>query len=382
MLFLLPSYTFGGAERTSLNLLSQINTDRFRVTLMTSRNLFPYFQHIDLEDLLPVDDIGIDIWFTKPKKFIQDISKIGSLLRQIKPELSFGMMHYPSSLIVFAKHMFRLNMKTVVSPRGPSVEYLKYFEQNIFRKKYLNYIFRFFCSRADGVIVASRGMLEECIAHYNVQPSCIRVIPNCVDVTDAKLSGNTDTELDIPEGYTVIATAGRLEREKNLSFLIPAFAKVRDAGTFKLVIVGDGTEKSSLQDSAMKLGVEDDVIFTGYQKNPHAIIRESDIFVHTCLFEGFANAIIEAMACRVPVVAVDCPYGPRDIITNGKNGFLISMDDQTKLVDIILKLKSDNGLRETIAKNGYQRALDFSCESMSRGYEAFLEEIMNKNAVR
>jgi glycosyltransferase involved in cell wall biosynthesis len=225
-------------------------------------------------------------------------------------------------------------------------------------------------------------MLEECIAHYHVQPSCIRVIPNCVDVTDAKLSGNTDPELDIPEGYTVIATAGRLEREKNLSFLIPAFAKVRDAGTFKLVIVGDGTEKSSLQDSAMKLGLENDVIFTGYQKNPHAIIRQSDIFVHTCLFEGFANAIIEAMACRVPVVAVDCPYGPRDIITDGKNGFLISMDDQTKLVDIILKLQSDNGLRETIAKNGYQRALDFSCESMTRGYEAFFEEIMNKNAVR
>ena len=49
MLFLLPTYTFGGAERTSLNLLNQINTDRFRITLMTSRNLFPYFQHIDLD---------------------------------------------------------------------------------------------------------------------------------------------------------------------------------------------------------------------------------------------------------------------------------------------------------------------------------------------
>jgi glycosyltransferase involved in cell wall biosynthesis len=382
MLFLLPTYTFGGAERTSLNLLNQINTDRFRITLITSRNLFPYFQHIDLEDLLPVEDIGIDVWFTKPKKFIQDIRKIGSLLRQANPELSFGMMHYPSSLLVFAKHVFRLNMKTVVSPRGPSVEYLRYFEQSIFRKKYLNYIFRFFCSRADGVIVASNGMLEECIAYYDVNPSCVRVIPNCVDVTDAKLSGSTDTELDIPEGYTVITTAGRLEREKNLSFLIPAFARVRDAGKFKLVIVGDGTEKSSLQESVIKQGMEDDVIFTGYQKNPHAIIRQSDLFVHSCLFEGFANAIIEAMACRVPVVAVNCPYGPQDIITHGKNGFLVAMDDQTGLVDTILKLQSDSALRETIARNGYQRALDFSCESMTRSYEAFFEETMNKHDVR
>lgn len=382
MLFLLPSYTFGGAERTSLNLLNHLNTDRFRVTLMTSRNLFPYFQHLDLKDLLPVEDIGIDVWFTKPRKFMQDISKIASLLRQIQPELSFGMMHYPSSLLVFAKHMFHLNMKTVVSPRGPSVEYLKYFEQNIFRKKYLNYIFRFFCSRADGVIVASNGMLEECRTHYRVKPSCIRVIPNCVDLTDAKLSAKTETELDIPEGYTVIATAGRLEREKNLSFLIPVFAKVRDAGRFKLVIVGDGTEKSFLQDRVKQLRVEDDVIFTGYQKNPYAIIRQSDIFLHTCLFEGFANAIIEAMACRVPVVAVDCPYGPRDIITNAKNGFLISMDDQAKLVDIILKLTSDHTLRATIAENGYQRALDFSCEGMTQGYEDFFEKIMNEDAVR
>jgi glycosyltransferase involved in cell wall biosynthesis len=349
---------------------------------MTSRNLFPYFQYIDLQSLLPIDDMGIDVWFAKPGKFIQDISKIASFLREIKPELAFGMMHYPSSLLVFAKHMFRLNMKIVVSPRGPSVEYLKYFEKNIFRKKYLNYIFRFFCSRADGVIVASNGMLEECTAHYGVKPSSIRVIPNCVDVPDAELTVNKGIELDIPAGYTVIATAGRLEKEKNLSFLISAFAKIRDAGAFKLMIIGDGNEKSSLQNSVMKLGLEDDVIFMGYQENPHAIIRQSDIFVHTCLFEGFANAIIEAMACRVPVVAVDCPYGPRDIITNGKNGFLISMDDQQEFVDTILKLESDNALRETIGKNGYQRALDFSCESMTQGYEAFLEEIMNRNAGR
>ena len=116
--------------------------------------------------------------------------------------------------------MFHLNIKTVVSPRGPSVEYLKYFEQSFFRKKYLSYIFRYFCSRADGVIVASNGMLEECTSQYHVKPSRIRAIPNCVDVADERINElANDIKYYISEGCPVDWAVEKVRQSTTLTDL-------------------------------------------------------------------------------------------------------------------------------------------------------------------
>lgn len=375
LLFLLPTFTFGGAERTSLNLLKGIDKNRFRICLVTSRDVYQYFQHIDLEKFLPVEDLGIDVWFSNFTRFIHDIKKLASLLKKENPDVAFAMMHYPSSLLVFAKKLYHLKVKAIVSPRGPSTEYLRYFEPRFFRKTWLKGTFSFFCKYADGLVVSSHGMKQECIRHFHANPERIKIIPNSVDLYDIKIKAEENLDMDIPAGYQLISASGRLEREKNIPFLLRAFSLVRKIEKMRLMIIGHGTERKNLERLCHELNIEEDVIFVGYQSNPYKFIKRCAIFVHACLFEGFANVIIEAMACGVPVIAVDCPYGPRDIIKHGENGLLVPMNDEKALADAILTLANNRELRDLIAKRGFKRAMDFSTKEMVHGYQDFFYKI-------
>jgi glycosyltransferase involved in cell wall biosynthesis len=379
LLFLLPTFVFGGAERTSLNLLNGIDKNRFRISLVTSRSIFQYFQHIDIENFIAVEDIGIDVWFGSLKRFMQDIKRTADLLKAENPDLAFGMMHYPSSLLVFAKHFFHVRTKVIASPRGPSTEYLRYFEHNLLRKACLRRIFYLFLRYADGVVVNSTGMKGECIRDFHVKEKRISVIPNSVDVQAVREMSGEDADINIEESFLVFSAAGRLEKEKNLPFLLRTFSQVRKKIEAKLLIIGEGSEKVLLQNLSAELGIADDVIFVGYQRNPYKYIVKSDIFVHTCLFEGFPNIVLEAMAFGVPVVTMDCPYGPRDIIKHGENGFLVPMNDERALVDTLLKLANNKELRDLTAKKGFERVMDFSIKKMVDGYESFFCNIAHNS---
>ena len=378
LLFVLPTFVFGGAERTSLNLLTGIDKNKFRISLVTSKTIFKYFQDVDIEKFVALEDVGIDIWFNSWKRFIQDTKRIANLLRLENPDLAFGMMHYPSSLLVFAKHFYSLKTKVIASPRGPSTEYLRYFEGKLLRKMYLKGIFTFFCRYADGLVVASSGMREECIKDYHAFPERVKVIPNSVNSEEVRIKALERNDLDIPPEFRIISALGRLEKEKNFQFLLRAFSALRKKEKAKLLIIGDGTERKNLERLSQDLNIEEDMLFVGYQRNPYSFIRMSDIYVHTCLFEGFANAIIEAMACGVPVVALNCNYGPRDIIRQGENGFLIPMDDEIALVDAIIELSHNQRLRDDLVRRGHERAGDFSVDDMVKNYEEFLLQVKEK----
>jgi glycosyltransferase involved in cell wall biosynthesis len=381
ILFLLTAHVFGGAERTSLNLLKGIDKKRFKICLITSRTISGYFQNIGIEKLISIEDLKLGVWFGSVIKFIGDVRKVARLLKQERPDIAFGMMHYPSALLVSAQKLSRINSCVIASPRGPSSEYLRHFEHIFLRRACLKWLFTFFCRGAGGVVVSSEGMKEECIRDYRSIPEKITVIPNSIDVDSIKEKNKEGTDIAIPSGSKVIVTSGRLEKEKNTAFLLKVFPGLRKREQIKLMIVGDGRERKALEKLSRELNISDDVIFTGYQNNPYKYIKRADIFVHTCLFEGFANVIIEAMACGVPVISVDCPYGPRDIVQHGKNGLLVKMGDEETLRDTILRLLHDRQLRNSLAVSGLERALDFSVHKMVRRYESFFNRVQGSQYV-
>jgi glycosyltransferase involved in cell wall biosynthesis len=376
LLFVLPSFTFGGAERTSLNLLGGIDRNKIRICLVTSKNMFHYFQHIGVDKFLSIEDLGIDVWFHTLKRFIHDIRKVAFVLKTEHPDLAFGMMHYPSSLLAFAKKVYNLKVKVIVSPRGPSTEYLKYFEPTIYRRVSLKWIFGFFCRSADRIVVASTGMKEECVRDYHAIPENVEVIPNSIDIHDIKKKADEAIDIDIPPDFSVIATAGRLEREKNMPILFKAFSEIRKREKVKLLVIGSGSEKHPLEKLSDELDIRRDVIFVGYQSNLYKFIKKADIFVHTCLFEGFANVIVEAMACGVPVVAVDCPYGPRDIIEHGVNGLLVPIQSEGSLVEALSTLLKNEQLRKDMSRRGLTRASVFAVDTMAGSYQRLFEDMV------
>lgn len=378
ILFLHPTFTFGGAERTTANLLSRLNRDRFKVTLVASREIAPRLYSDVVEKIIYVEDIGMGIWFDGIKSLWKDIRITGRLLSKEKPDIALGMMHYSSVVLALAKKFFMSKSKVISSPRGPSTDYLN----TCFTKKserfFLKMLFSLFCRYSDGIVVPSAGTGEDCIKNFGAKRGNIRVINNSIIIDEISEKIKEPIDMDIPDDTSVISTSGRLSREKNIPFLLNAFSELRKIEKVKLLVIGDGPERRTLEALASKLGAVEDTIFVGFQENPYKFIGRSDIFVHTCLVEGFGNSIIEAMACGVPVIATDCPYGPREIIKNGENGILVPMDDMEALVQAIRSVLHNKRLREELSENGYHRSLDFSVDRMVRAYEDVFNAICNQ----
>ena len=161
--------------------------------------------------------------------------------------------------------------------------------------------------------------------------------------------GSLSPNFDGPDGERpIIASAGRLHHNKAFDTLIKAFAKL---GKGTLWIAGDGPEDSKLRELARELGVEQRVVFLGWQQNAQSVMRSADIFVCPSRHEPWGNVIPEAMSCARPVIAT-ATNGAREIIKNGKNGLIAPIDDVNALADRIDEVTSDSGLARKLAMEG------------------------------
>lgn len=193
----------------------------------------------------------------------------------------------------------------------------------------------------------------------------IKVIPNPVKII------NTDTSVKKKQ----IVTVGRLSREKGHIVLIKAFGKllVRD---WTLHIIGDGPEKVNLEQEAFSLGISDRIIFYGYKKDFSKILGESDIFVLPSFYEGFPNALIEAMSVPLACISSDCIAGPSDIIKDNINGLLVEPGNIETLVSTLNRLIENPNLREKLAIEAYKIRNTLAFDKIASQY---LDFIFNKH---
>lgn len=178
--------------------------------------------------------------------------------------------------------------------------------------------------------------------------------------------------------HTIIAS-GRMVEHKDFSSLIKAWSLLKDRkGDWKLRFLGDGIDKLKHKKEAEELGVAESVEFPGYSSNVAGEMRQASIFAMTSLFEGFGLVIVEAMSCRLPVVSFDTKYGPRDIIRDGVDGFLVENRDEKVFAERLYQLMQDEELREKMAANAEQRAADFDvnviAEKWMKEYQMLLDK--------
>jgi len=170
----------------------------------------------------------------------------------------------------------------------------------------------------------------------------------------------------------VIIAAGRLVAQKNYPLMLRAFARVNTGFPCRLIVLGKGRERESLEGLVSRLGLKDMVDFLGFQKNPFKYMARSDIFVLSSLTEGFSSVILEAMTCGIPVISTQCPSGPDELITDGVNGLLVPVDDEKALSEAMLRLLNDRDFAAGLALAGQERSRDFKVEEVISEYESVL----------
>lgn len=169
---------------------------------------------------------------------------------------------------------------------------------------------------------------------------------------------------------------GRYNSAKGYSYLIDAWREVyKKHPDWIINIFGSGEYEDKVRKQINDYGLQDIVIMN----NPTDTIMEeylkSSIYVMSSVFEGFAMVLLEAMACGLPCVSFDCPYGPRNVITDGEDGFLVDYLNSKALADSICKLIEDEGLRKQMGKNGRKNVLRYSRESIMPQWISLFESV-------
>ena len=195
--------------------------------------------------------------------------------------------------------------------------------------------------RADAVVVQTRRTAEWFPRRMQ---SRIVVISNAV----ARPQGPGPRTTGHDHRRTVLGV-GRLGREKGFDLLVRAFAEaIQSHDGWDLVIAGDGPERAALAALAASCGVADRVRLIGRQTDIRRIYTAADVFVLPSRFEGFPNALLEAMAAGLPAVAADCANGPREIIRDEQNGLLVGTENVDALARALSRLIGDAGLRRRL----------------------------------
>lgn len=226
------------------------------------------------------------------------------------------------------------------------------------------------------VVCVSEGVRRSCAAIWPGLAPRLRVLWNPTDTGKIRKAGAKP----LPEALEacfrkpVIIAVGRLEKEKNLPLLVEACALLHERGRdFNLCLAGRGSQRDHLEQLARDAGMEEHVFFAGFQRNPYALMARSAVLALCSTREGFGNVLVEALCLGVPVVSVNCPSGPEEILRGGEYGRLVPMNDAEALADAI-EADLDAPPPATQIEAGKRRAEDFTLENAVAAWQDLILE--------
>jgi glycosyltransferase involved in cell wall biosynthesis len=179
-------------------------------------------------------------------------------------------------------------------------------------------------------------------------------------------------------GAPVIVSVGRLAPEKDFPTLVRAFATVARQRPARLILLGDGPERDLIMATARAEGVADRVSLPGRAANVWAPLSRCAAFALTSRFEGFGNVLVEALACGLPVVATDCPVGPREILADGRLGRLVPPGDAPAIAAALLAALDDRAAPPGLATH----LAPFTVEGSVLRYLGLVERLASRRRPR
>lgn len=173
----------------------------------------------------------------------------------------------------------------------------------------------------------------------------------------------------------ILIGIGRLTRQKDFGTLLAAFSLLRKNRPCRLVILGEGEDRPLLESEIARLGLEEDVWLAGFVSNPYQYLSRAKVFVLSSLWEDPGHVLIEAAFLRIPIVATDCPSGPRDFLDEGRLGLLVPMSDPASMAQAVGSVLDESTVfRAERVRLAYERSLAYTIPECVRGYSQLLEE--------
>ncbi len=255
-------------------------------------------------------------------------------LQHQQPSVMLSTLNLANIIAVLANMFVKTGAKLYLREASPPSINIRSRLKKIIEKP----LFKFCYSRADGIIAVSQGVATDLSQYTGIPFHRITTIYN--PAISADLAPKMQKPVTHPWFAAgeppVVLGVGRLVEQKNFFLLLHAFQRVLTHIDARLVILGEGEQRSMLESLAHHLGIQERVSLPGFVDNTYSYMRKARIFVLSSLWEGLPNVLIEAMACGCPVISTDCPSGPAEILANGKYGVLVPPNDVDALAKAIV----------------------------------------------
>lgn len=323
----LPNLAGGGAERVMANLAAGFADVGFvvDVVLVQAKGVFL--------SRLPAN---VQVVNLHAANAYTALPRLVNYLRKERPYALLSTLDLTNLVAILAKQTSRVATRVVVRIASTVSEQRRPFH----KKKLEHIILSKIYPRADAIVAISCGTAKDLARYTGLNADRITTIYNPV-ITE-ELYQQAQLPLDHPwlvaEDVPVILSVGRLNIAKDFFTLIRACAIVRQEKPVRLMILGEGEERSNLEALVRELGLSPDVQMPGFVENPFPYMAASAVFVLSSRWEGLPGVLIEALACGCPAVSTDCPSGPSEILDGGRYGHLVPVGDAETMARSILSV--------------------------------------------
>lgn len=380
MYFIPALFNHGGMERVLTSKVNYLVEEMgYRITIVTTDQMSRgcYFSlsgkidliHLDLDFNSHFEKALIPKYFCHQLKMIKYKREVQKLVDIIKPdilislggkEIDFIYKLKTNAAIVCEMH-FSMNIRTqflVSRKRGLLWTVLGNIRTNQLKNT---------TKKIDKLIVLTnqdKNQWEK--THKNVLH-----IPNPATFEVGKREG---------ADYKSVISVGRLDPQKGYSMLIDTWVRVKERHPeWILNIFGTGDMKEQLEGKINALGLKGNINLKGKSDEIENEYLKSSFFVMSSLYEGLPMVLLESMSCGLPVVSFDCEWGPREIIKDGYNGFLVETGDVNQLADKICQMIENHELRKTMSLNALEVAKKYDISIVMKKWDALFKELKNSN---
>ncbi len=317
----LPSVRGGGAQRVVVNLAQGMSERGLAVDLVLTAA-----EGVFLDQLPPAVRL-VDL---RAGRLLRSIGPLAGYLRRERPRVLVSSMSHANLVALWAARLAGQGTPVMVTEHNTMSRSAG--ESPLARRLWPP-LLRAFYPWAASVVAVSRGAADDFALTSGFPRDRVEVVYNPVITPEimALVRPAPDHPWFAPGEPPVIVAVGRLTAQKDFPTLLRAFAQVRPRGRARLLILGEGEERSALEALATELGVAGAVAFPGFRENAMAYMAGSALFVLSSAWEGLPTVLIEALAAGTQVVSTDCPSGPREILQDGRLGALVAVGDVAAL---------------------------------------------------
>jgi len=353
LVIFMPSIEGGGVEKNLFIIANYLSSIDNNIKLITASKGFDQkFKNIDI---------------IKPKlSFLKNTSRkfkylicLLELLKLILSRKEISVFSFQANLycIILCK-IFKIKViiRSNSSPTGWSKNSLKKF------------IFKYLLGMADKVIVNSIDFKKQFKVLFNINAKCIYNPLNKSEILKYSKEPIKFSFYKKNKKSLKIITIGRFTDQKDHQTLLKSLNEIKDQINFKLLIIGRGVNKYKIVNYIKENNLKSNVKILPFQNNPFKYLRISDLFILTSQFEGLPNVLLEAAVLKKFIISTNCPTGPREILQNGKGGFLFKIGDYKNLSQKILNYHQNKKRLKDKINHNYKNLVRFDINKNLQKY--------------